>query len=216
MIRRTTSETSPALLPSMVAATVLLLAFAPPVAAVAEPPAVPPASPAAPPPVQPRPVEVLALVGTASSDACAFALFSGNCSEFRIMAAPGEQIAGYTVRSVGFDRVRLGNGSDEIELPIFKELRRENGGPWRLANREESYIPREAGPAGTATTSGAGAGYLAPLPTTDATGKRTASNKQSRKLDQSAVDTAEWGKSAKRADDRQFAKKVDKYMRRWQ
>lgn len=165
-------------------------------------------------------LEIFALLGTASSGTGAFAFFDGNRPEFRTMAHPGERIGSCIIQSVGFDHVRLTSGTNEIELPIRKELRRENEGPWRVADLEERRIPREESPAQVASVSGSN------LPTSSSPvalsspadrGERGPSDKDLRKLDKAVVEAMKPGKDLKdmkRDDGSQGIKKIEKSMRR--
>jgi hypothetical protein len=176
---------------------------------LAEEPVATPTTPA------PRRVEVVALVGTAIADTCSFAVFSGNYPEFRLMAAPGESVAGYTLRSVGFDSVRLSRGTEEIELSIRQELRRDNGGPWRVAKREERFIPRENGPTATASPDRRTATITNPQSSTNDWDEPAASSKRARRLEKAVASakTAKAARAAKHDGEPQFNKKAAKYLR---
>jgi hypothetical protein len=87
-----------------------------------------------------------ALVGTMSYEKGAFAFFDGSKSEFRKVVKPAEAIAGYTVTDIAPNSVRLAAGTNEIELKIGNQMRREEEGEWRLGGRQETL-------AGTSTVS---------------------------------------------------------------
>jgi len=50
---------------------------------------------------------------------------------------PAETIAGYTVTAITPAYVKLASSSNEIELPVGMQLRREESGDWHLSERAE-------------------------------------------------------------------------------
>ncbi len=87
-----------------------------------------------------------------SYDQTLFAFFDGS-PQYRKALKPDDSIAGYKVTSITPDRVTLVAGTNEVELPLAKkELRREQGGDWRLAERRETYVATYSRPASHQTT----------------------------------------------------------------
>jgi hypothetical protein len=79
-----------------------------------------------------------ALVGTMSYEKGIFAFFDGSKSEFRKVVKPAETIAGYTVTDIAPNSVKLVSGTNQIELNIGSQMRREEEDDWRLSARKES------------------------------------------------------------------------------
>lgn len=85
-------------------------------------------------------VEYVTLLGTMSYGKGPFAFFEGSSSELKKVAQPGDKIAGYGVAAIELKRVMLNAGTNWIELPVGKQLRREDQGPWRVADAPERQI----------------------------------------------------------------------------
>lgn len=73
-----------------------------------------------------------ALIGTASYPGGEMAFFDGNREEFKTSARRGEKIGDWTVATIAFDHVRLTMGTNEFDLPMDKQLRRESAGEWQM------------------------------------------------------------------------------------
>lgn len=81
-----------------------------------------------------RPVGVVAfaLIGTASYPGGEVAFFDGSREEFKTSVHPGEKIGDWIVAVIAFDHVRLTSGTNQFDLPMDKQLRRENTGEWQI------------------------------------------------------------------------------------
>lgn len=92
------------------------------------------AVPQAPKVIESRPVSIIAfaLIGTATYPGGEVAFFDGNREEFKTSVHRGEKIGEWTVATVGFDHVRLTMGTNEFDLPMDKQLRRESSGEWQV------------------------------------------------------------------------------------
>jgi len=105
---------------------------------------------ARPAPVRPvrRParVDTLALVGVLENGSDRIAFFDGSDSEFRRAVRPGQQVAGLTVQEIHFDKVYLVREDQRWELPVGRALRREEEGPWQVA--DAVGLPLAASPGG--------------------------------------------------------------------
>ena len=83
-------------------------------------------------------VDSFALVGTMSYEKGPFAFFDGTSSEYRKALKVDERIAGFKVADIEPAYVKLASPSNEIELAVGMELRREDKGQWRLSARPDS------------------------------------------------------------------------------
>lgn len=92
----------------------------------------------APPPPReirrPSRVDTFGLVGTMAYEKGPMAFFDGNSSEFRQAVRLNDKVAGWTLAAVSLHSVKLANGTNSFELPVGQSLRREDDGPWRLAD----------------------------------------------------------------------------------
>jgi len=99
-------------------------------------------SPGRPPSVAPTrrvTVESFALRGTASLGNNTIAVFDGTSSEYHKDAKVADTIAGYKVASITPDSVKLASGTNEIELRVGMQMRREAGGPWTPSESSQIY-----------------------------------------------------------------------------
>ncbi len=92
-------------------------------------------------------VDWFSLVGTMSYEKGNFAFFDGSGFQYRKVLQPEASIAGYKILEVTQNSAKLSAGTNQIELRIGAQMRREDEGEWSLANR--------FGDAGMASTSGA-------------------------------------------------------------
>jgi len=77
-------------------------------------------------------VDTFALVGAMSYAKGDFAFFDGSNSDFRKVLKPGDSIAGFQLKSIGFNSVQLDETGKSLQLAIGSHLRREDQGEWRL------------------------------------------------------------------------------------
>jgi hypothetical protein len=87
---------------------------------------------------RPSRVDAFALVGTMAYDKGTFAFFDGASSEYRKVLTNSDMIAGYKISGIEPNLVKLVSGTNEIQMPVGMQLRRENGGAWHLAAASES------------------------------------------------------------------------------
>ena len=102
----------------------------------------------------PKTVDSLTLVGTMSYEKGLFAFFDGTSTEYQKALKLTDTIAGYKVANIAPDRVRLAAGTNEVELHVGMQLRREEEGAWLLASQSTTYA---APPASTSTNTAAAA-----------------------------------------------------------
>ncbi len=83
-------------------------------------------------PARPRsaPVPMFTFVGAMSYGKGTFAFFDGNSSEYRKALQASGQIAGYTVKEITLDSVKLEAGGKQIEMKVGAQLRQD--GEWQL------------------------------------------------------------------------------------
>jgi hypothetical protein len=103
----------------------------------------------------PKVVDSLTLVGTMSYEKGTFAFFDGTSSDYRKALKLNDLIAGYKVASITPSAVQLAAGTNEVDLRVGMQLRREEGGPWQLSGQAGSYT---ATPASTSTNAVASTG----------------------------------------------------------
>lgn len=96
---------------------------------------------------KPQPSERIALVGTMQSDGRFIALFESSDPPAQQALLTGQEIAGYTVAEIHFDRIELTLGELPVTLPVDQELRRLPGGEWQVSARDSVWrgpTPRPA------------------------------------------------------------------------
>jgi hypothetical protein len=113
-------------------------------------------------------VDSFALVGTMKYAKGSVAFFEGSRSEYRKALKPGDSIAGYKIAAIAPNTVSLAAATNQQELAVGKEMRREENGPWRVSDRTDNYsndrryrATRESTPS-TTTATVAAAGDDAP------------------------------------------------------
>jgi hypothetical protein len=101
----------------------------------------------------PKSVDSLTLVGTMSYEKGTIAFFDGTSSEYKkaLKLTDTNTIAGYKITHIAPNGVKLVSGTNELELRVGAQLRREEDGPWLLASQSASY----AAPPASASTNAA-------------------------------------------------------------
>ncbi len=124
-----------------------------------------------PGPTQPASrVDALTLVGTMTYEKGPFAFFEGTSPEYKKVAKLTDTIAGYKVTNIQFSSVKLASPTNEIELGVGMQLRREDGGAWQVASAPEplsAYASTSASSAGKPADGSASAGPPASNTTTN-------------------------------------------------
>ena len=100
----------------------------------------------------PKTVDSLTLVGTMSYEKGSFAFFDGSSSDYKKALKLTDVIAGYKLTNIAASGVKLSAGTNELELHVGMQLRREEDGPWLLAGQSRAYA---AAPASTSTNTAA-------------------------------------------------------------
>jgi hypothetical protein len=86
-----------------------------------------------------RRVDSISLVGIMSYAKGPFAFFDSTSSEYRKVLKPGDSIAGYKVTTIQPNSAKLASSTNEIELRVGMQLRREDNGNWRLGASSETF-----------------------------------------------------------------------------
>ena len=84
-------------------------------------------------------IEYFALLGIMSYEKGPLAFFDGSSSSSRKSSRVNDEICGFKIRAILPNAVHLEAGTNHYELPLGKQLRRSDGGPWQVADRTEVY-----------------------------------------------------------------------------
>jgi hypothetical protein len=93
--------------------------------------------PSGPPPVKAPVAEYFRLVGTSRHGTGTYpgtyAYFSGSASKYERKLKVSDSIAGYKVKTISFDSVKLADATNELVMQMGMQMRKEENGPWRLS-----------------------------------------------------------------------------------
>ena len=84
-------------------------------------------------------IESFALAGTMSYEQGDFAFFDGTSPQFRKSAKPGDSIAGYKVLEITPKGVKLATATNQIEMSVGMQFRREDEGEWILSAQSGTF-----------------------------------------------------------------------------
>ena len=84
------------------------------------------------------PINRFALVGTMHNEGDAFAFFTGTDRDFRSVLKIDQEIAGYTVKEINKEIVKLEKDGETIEFGIGMEMTRKGDDPWELIKSSQS------------------------------------------------------------------------------
>ena len=87
----------------------------------------------------PKSVDSLTLVGTMTYEKGSFAFFDGTSSDYKKALKLNDVVAGHKVTNITPNSVKLAAGTNELELTVGMQLRREEDGPWSQAGGPGSY-----------------------------------------------------------------------------
>ena len=99
------------------------------------------------PPVKVRTLESFALVGVMSYDKGTFAFFDGSSSDYRKAVKLDDTIAGYKVTNIDGNAIKLASGTNQVELHVGMQLRREEGSGWVASTQSEAFTSDSSTPA---------------------------------------------------------------------
>jgi hypothetical protein len=79
-------------------------------------------------------VDSFTLVGTMSYEKGPFAFFEGTRADYRKVGKVSDAIAGYKITNIAYNSVKLANGTNELQLAVGMQMRREDNGPWHVGS----------------------------------------------------------------------------------
>jgi hypothetical protein len=102
-----------------------------------------------------RPVRTdsFTLVGTMSYEKGLVAFFDGSSYEFRKALKPEDTLAGFKIAEIGLNQVKLAGKSNQFELRVGAQMRREDEGEWTLGGQSPFASPSAAALSITTPTS---------------------------------------------------------------
>jgi hypothetical protein len=101
-------------------------------------------------PVKLKTLESFALVGLMSYEKGTFAFFDGSSSDYRKAVKLADSIAGYKVTNIDGNTIKLASGTNQVELRVGMQLRREEGGGWVASTQSEAYASDSSAPTAAA------------------------------------------------------------------
>jgi hypothetical protein len=87
---------------------------------------------------RPSRTESFALVGVMSYEKGPFAFFEGSRSDYQKVLKKDDTIAGFKVAEIEPSAVKLTSPTNEVELHVGMQLRREDEGEWKMSQKPES------------------------------------------------------------------------------
>src|SRR5262249_34981701 len=78
----------------------------------------------------------ITLVGTMSYGKGPFAFFDSNNADHRKVTKVSDTIAGYKVEAIDQNDVKLAAGTNQLQMAVGMQLRREEGGSWLLTTNQ--------------------------------------------------------------------------------
>jgi hypothetical protein len=105
------------------------------------------------PRTRPRSVDSFSLVGIMSYEKGTFAFFDGSGSEYRKALKTNDTIAGYQLTAIEPNAVKLALQTNELELRVGMQMRREEEGPWLKPSLPETVSANGSTATGSATNS---------------------------------------------------------------
>jgi hypothetical protein len=106
---------------------------------------------------KPVKTEGLALVGTMIYEQGSYAFFDGSEAKYRTALQCSNTLAGLTLTEIGLNQVKLLTGSTTVELPIGRQLKRQDEGPWLLVAETAAWSAKSDSSTND-STSGSSAG----------------------------------------------------------
>jgi hypothetical protein len=89
--------------------------------------------------VKAKTAESFTLVGIISYEKGTFAFFDGSSAAYKKALKAADSIAAYRVTAIGADSVKLSAGTNQVELRVGMQMRREEEGEWQPGSVPESY-----------------------------------------------------------------------------
>ncbi len=82
--------------------------------------------------------DAFTLVGTMAYEKGPFAFFEGTSADYKKVLKVADSIAGYKVTNITYNSVNLVGQTNEVQLGVGMQMRREESGPWHLATASET------------------------------------------------------------------------------
>ena len=100
-------------------------------------------------------VQSLSLVGTMSYAKGDFAFFDGTRPEYKKPVKIGERIAGYEIKEIKPNGVKIANETNQFEIKVGQQLRREDEADWQISTTPAQSTTNDSsaapGPASSGT-----------------------------------------------------------------
>ena len=85
--------------------------------------------------------EWFALTGTMAYEKGPFAFFDGTTSDYRKVLGPQDTIGAFKIAAIDKHSVKLVSATNEIELKVGMQMRKEESGEWTMSERVETFEP---------------------------------------------------------------------------
>lgn len=102
---------------------------------------------------RPKTVQSFSLVGTMSYEKGSFAFFDGTSADYRKVGSIQDRLAGFTIEEIRPKGVKLSDGTNQFDMLIGMQMRREDEAPWKLIATSETPPPARAEEASTSSAS---------------------------------------------------------------
>lgn len=119
---------------------------------------------------RPARTDTFGLVGTMTYEKGPLAFFDGSSSDYRQVVKPGGTIAGFQLEAIRPDAVTLRRDSNTFELFLGTQMRREDGGEWKVAGQFEAASSSSGGGGSSGSGRASSGGPDAGAPATAASG----------------------------------------------
>jgi hypothetical protein len=100
--------------------------------------------------------DTFSLVGTMIYEKGNVAFFVGSNSDYQKPLKPGDTLAGYKVEAVEPNLVTLEKDGKQVELKVGMQMKRQNGGEWKISDEAPVYSASSSSSSGTSSSSGGG------------------------------------------------------------
>lgn len=110
------------------------------------------------PAVQAKTTDSFSLVGTLSYSKGDFAFFDGTSADYKKVLKPNDTIAGYKVVEVRPDSVKLGQGTNEVNLAVGVQMRHQESGGWLPSGDATPYAASSSSTSNPAASASAATG----------------------------------------------------------
>lgn len=88
-----------------------------------------------------RQADWFVLTGTMTYEKGLFAFFDGTSSDYRKVLKPEEIIASFKITAIEKNVVKLASPTNEMELKVGMQMRKQESGEWAVSERAETFEP---------------------------------------------------------------------------